>query len=194
MIAVICFAGLCMAGCQSQADRKAAVPATRSAQAADRSTVATRPSAGSWENATKGIGISYPANWQPKKNPDYELMLIPVGATSEDPQITLDIPDLPPHMPWMIQMNRIEHDYLADLKKSHPDLKLEDAVDTKVPNSTARLVRSNWHQDKIVHEDVVLFMIHASAVYILDARADTQHLPPTRAAFDAIEASIHWTK
>ena len=32
------------------------------------------------------------------------------------------------HMPWMIQMNRMEHDYVADLKKSHPDVKLTDAT------------------------------------------------------------------
>lgn len=120
-------------------------------------------------------------------------MLVPAGATTDEPQITLDVPDLPPHMPWMIQMSRIEHDYLADLKKSHPDLKLQDATDAHVPGATARLVRSNWHQDKTEHDDVVLLMIHASAVYILDARTDAPHLPSTRAAFDSIDASIKWT-
>jgi hypothetical protein len=140
------------------------------------------------------VRLTYPAGWQPKKNPDYELMLIPTGAASDDPCITFDIPDLPPHMPWMIQMNRIEHDYLADLKKTHPDLKLEDANDTPVPNSTARLLRSTWHQGTIVHDDVALLIIHASAVYILDARADAQHLSQTRTAFDSIESSLTWTK
>ena len=120
-------------------------------------------------------------------------MLVPIGATTDEPQITLDVPDLPPHMPWMIQMSRIEHDYLADLKKSHPDLKLQDATDAHVPGATARLVRCNWRQDKAEHDDVVLLMIHASAVYILDARTDAQHLPSTRAAFDSIDASIRWT-
>jgi len=197
MLVALCALGLWTAGCQTQPGHKAIAPATRSTQAADHSpatAAGTHPAAGVWESASNGIRISYPTTWQPRKNPDYELMLVPAGATGDDPQITLDIPDLPPHMPWMLQMSRIEHDYLADLKKSHPDLKLEDAADVTLPNTTARLVRSNWHQDKIVHEDVVLLMVHASAVYILDAQADAQHLPPTRAAFDSIEASIHWTK
>ena len=39
--------------------------------------------------------------------------LLPAGAQSDEPRITLDVPELPPHLPWMIQMNRIEHDYIA---------------------------------------------------------------------------------
>jgi hypothetical protein len=196
---ILCFLAIRAAACQPRTEHASPGPATRSSQAADHA-LASRPSAtsqpapGTWENAAKGIRVSYPLSWQPRKNPDYELMLIQAGGAGEDPRITIDIPDLPPHLPWMIQMSRIEHDYLADLKKSHPDLKLEETTDAKVPNATARLVRSTWHEDRIMHEDVVLFMIHANAVYILDARADAQHLSAARSAFDSIEASIHWTK
>ena len=121
-------------------------------------------------------------------------MLIAAGTSGEEPRITVDIPVLPPHMPWMIQMNRMEHDYLDDLKKSHPDMKLIDATDEKLPNTTARLVRSSWRENGIIHDDVALLMIHANAVYILDARADEKHLPSTRKTFDSIEASIQWSK
>ena len=199
MTCILCVLAIWTTACQPRANHTTPAPATRSSQAADhalasRPSAATEPAPGTWENAAKGIRFSYPLSWQPRKNPDYELMLIPAAGAGDDPRITIDIPDLPPHLPWMIQMSRIEHDYLADLKKSHPDLKVEDASDTKIPEATARLVRSTWHQDKVAHEDVVLFMIHANAVYILDARADTQHLPAARSAFDSIEASIHWTK
>lgn len=155
----------------------------------------SKPAAGADTFDAKGIRFKLPADWSPKKNPDFELMLLPAGAQSDEPRITLDVPDLPPHLPWMIQMNRIEHDYVADLKKAHPDLKLDDASDVKIPNTVARLVRTTWHEkDQQPHDDVALLMIHANAVYILDARAQQSQIDKARAAFDRIRASMQWTK
>jgi len=142
----------------------------------------------------KGIRFSLPADWAPKKNPDFELMLLPAGSRSDEPRITLDVPELPPHLPWMIQMNRIEHDYVADLKKAHADLKVDDASDVKIPNTVARLVRTTWHEKDQPHDDVALLMIHANAVYILDARAEQAQIEKARAAFEGIRASMKWTK
>jgi hypothetical protein len=142
----------------------------------------------------KGVRLKYPADWHAKKNPDFELMLLPPGATSDDRHITVDIPDLPPHLPWMIQMNRIEHDYVQDLRKHHPDLKEESAADAKVPNSKSRLVRSTWHQNGKTFNDDALLIIHSDGVYILDAQTDADHLTPVRAAFDTIQSSLQWTK
>ena len=138
--------------------------------------------------------LKYPSDWRAKKNPDYELMLLPPASNSDDRRITMDIPDLPPHLPWMIQMNRIEHDYLQDLRKKHPDLKEESAVDAHVSNSKSRLVRSSWHQNGKAYADVALLIIHSDGVYILDAQTDAEQLQPTRAAFDLIESSLQWTK
>ncbi|HSU66095.1 MAG TPA: hypothetical protein VLJ39_04455 [Tepidisphaeraceae bacterium] len=138
--------------------------------------------------------LQYPSDWHPNKHPEYELMLLPAGATNNDRRVTVDIPDLPPHLPFMIQMKRVEHDYLEDLKKEHPDLQTKEDADAKLPECTAKLVRSVWHQGKQQYDDVALLMIHASSVYILDARTDEDHLAPTRAAFDSIRESIVWTK
>ena len=146
------------------------------------------------EWANKGVRLKYPADWRAKKDPDYELMLLPPGANSDDRHISVDIPDLPPHLPWMIQMNRIEHDYVQDLRKKHPDLKEESAADAKVPNSKSRLVRSSWHQNGKTFNDDALLIIHSDGVYILDAQADADHLRPTRAVFDTIQSSLQWTK
>lgn len=145
-----------------------------------------------WSN--KGVRLGYPSDWRAKKNPDYELMILPPGVGSDDRRITLDIPDLPPHLAWMIQMSRVEHDYLQDLKKSHPDLKEESAADARVPNSKARLIRSSWHQNGKAYADVVLLIIHDGAVYILDAQTDAENLDATRSAFDLIQSSLRWGK
>jgi len=142
--------------------------------------------------------VTCPAGWQEKKDPDFELYLIPPGAkfsgTDEDARITFDVPDLPPHLPWMIQMSRIHHDYVADLKKVHPDLKEDEATDVKIADATARLVKSSWHQNGVAYEDVALLMIHASGVYILDARAGDKRLAETKAAFEGMRDSMQWTK
>lgn len=147
-----------------------------------------------WDKSAKGIKLKYPADWQARNNPDYELMLLPPGASKDDRRITVDIPDLPPHLPFMIQMGRVEHDYVQDLKKDHPDLQVQDSAGASVPDSNAKLVRSLWHQNGTTYHDTVLLIIHASAVYILDAQSKESDLPPTRSAFDAIRGSIVWTK
>lgn len=184
-----------MVGCHGhdESTTSAAIPQHPS-EAVETGTAApaSRTELVEWENSAKGVRLSYPSTWKRVKNPDYELTLRPEGATNDDRRITMDIPDLPPHLPWMIQMSRVEHDYLDDLKKQHSDLSVAETKDGKIPNATSRLVVSLWHQGKTQHDDVVLLMIHASAVYILDAQTDEEHLPQTRQVFDSIESSLKW--
>lgn len=155
---------------------------------------ASQPASSQWRQTAKGVELQIPAGWQPRKNPDFELMLVPRTQSADPAQITFDIPDLPPHLPWMIQMTRIEHDYLADLKKKHPDLKRQEAGNATVSSATARLIHSIWHEDGKAYDDIVLLMIHANGVYILDAQTDNAHLPAARRAFDQIRASLKWSK
>lgn len=152
------------------------------------------PAVATWDKSAKGVKLQYPADWKQKQSPDYELMLLPPGASNDARRITVDIPDLPPHLPFMIRMSRVEHDYLDDLKKEHPGLKVSEEKDVNLADSQARFVRSVWQEGKQQHEDIVLLIIHASAVYILDAQTDDDHLQPTRAAFDSMQASIQWVK
>jgi len=184
-----------MAGCHGheKSSANSSLPQTQP-EAVEIGTTApaSRTALVEWEDSAKGVRLSYPSTWKRVKNPDYELTLLPQGATSEDRRITMDIPELPPHLPWMIQMSRVEHDYLDDLKKQHSDLKVQESKDGKVPNSTSRIVASVWHEGKTPHEDIVLLMIHASAVYILDAQTDDPHLADTRGVFDSIESSLRW--
>jgi len=156
----------------------------------------SRPASHVWE--ARGVRVTVPAGWQEKKNPDYELYLVPVGgapsSSDDDARITFDVPDLPPHLPWMLQMSRIEHDYEADLKKTHPDLKVDAAGDSKVPDAIARLVKSSWHQNGVRHEDVALLMVHANGVYILGMRAGERRSAEVNAAFEGVRGSMQWVK
>lgn len=193
--ALVCMALASFIALAAEFSRHPKVQPAGSAFAAQPIDLATSaPSSVLWDNSPKGIKLHYPADWQSRKNPDYELMLLPPGASKDDRRITVDIPDLPPHLPFMIQMGRVEHDYVQDLKKDHPDLQVQDSVRANVPESNAKLIRSFWHQNGTTYHDTVLLIIHASAVYILDAQSKESDLPPTRAAFDAIRGSIVWTK
>ena len=189
MVLIALSANVLLAGCppHDQSQTVSAAPAIAAGMSAT-----TAPASVSWKK--KGVELRYSSDWKSINDPDYELTLIPAGATGKKRRITLDVPDLPPHFAWMIQMGRVEHDYVADLKKEHPDLKVIDSTDAKVPDSTARLVRSTWHEGQQAHNDVVLLIIHASAVYILDAQTDEPHLNETRTAFDAIRSSLKWTR
>jgi hypothetical protein len=157
---------------------------------------ATRPASHTWE--ARGVRVTVPAGWQEKKDPDYELYLLPIDAAAsesdEDARITFDVPDLPPHLPFMLQMSRIERDYEADLRKSHPDLKVDEAGDAKIPEATARLVKSSWHQNGVRHEDVALLIVHANGVYILGMRAGEKRLAEVSAAYDGVRQSMQWVK
>ena len=160
-----------------------------------RSTAPTSgPASQIWDGSAKGVKVKYPADWQPRNNPDYELMLIPVGAAGGERRITIDVPDLPPHFAFMIQMGRVERGYIEDLKKDHPDVQINEAIDAHLPECKARLIRSTWHQKNQAFDDVALLMIHAGDVYILDAQTEEATLPATQTAFDLIESSIVWTK
>ncbi|HEY2587578.1 MAG TPA: hypothetical protein VGI81_17665 [Tepidisphaeraceae bacterium] len=169
-------------------------PSAASGPAEPAAAPTSGPTPVQWSDANKNVTLRYPGDWKAMKNPDYELMIVPAGAAGDDRRITMDVPDLPPHLPFMIQMSRVEHDYVQDLKKEHPDLQVKDSADAKVPESTARLIRSVWHQNGAAWDDVVLLMIHASGVYILDARTPDAQLAPTRAVFDSIRGSLVWTK
>ena len=147
----------------------------------------------SYEDKKDGFKCEYPSDWKPRSDPDYVLRLVPAnGAPSRS--ITLDVPDLPPHLPGMIKLNLIENGYVGDWRKKHADLKVEESADRAVPGAKARFVRLTWKEDGRVHSDLGLLMMHEDRVYIISADADAADLAATRDAFDKVTASIQWEK
>lgn len=122
------------------------------------------------------------------------LVLAPADGATSPQRIRLDVPDLPPHFPGMIKLGLIQNGYLDDLRRQHPDLKVDESSERSVPGASARLVRSTWQQNGRPLDDVALMMIHGERVFILSMQADADHLGPTRGAFDQIARSVTWTK
>jgi hypothetical protein len=141
----------------------------------------------------KGCHFQYPNNWKPVTDKDYELHLVP-GQGPADHNITFDIPDLPPHFPGMITLNRMQNGYIDDLKKKHANLHVDSSGDHPMPGCKARLVQSSWKQGNTTHTDVGLLIMHNDEVYILTGDADSAALSATRADFDRIAATMHWDK
>ena len=158
----------------------------------------------SFDSPSDGVGLRYPANWVPHRDPDYVLALIPswlpTGAPARDPaapaaaSISLDVPELPVHIPWLITMDKVLSGFLDDLRKQHPDLRVEESLDEKIPGATARRVRTTWQEHGRSRQQVALLVIRGGWVYILRATDDTGNFPRTAADFQVLVDSLHWLK
>src|SRR5579862_2889327 len=139
-VAMIVLGGILFAGCQrEEKDGQSSNSPSPAAQApSTQPSPATAPAVAMVDYADKGCHFKYANIWKPIKDKDYELHLIPAQGPA-DRNITFDIPDLPPHFPGMITLNRMQSGYVDDLKKKHADLHVDSSNEQPVPNSKARL-------------------------------------------------------
>jgi hypothetical protein len=155
---------------------------------------ASGKSGGTYADAKGTVRLDLPAGWNKKPNKDYDLFLVPAGAKGDDQSISLDIPDLPAHVPGMIPLGMVAKGYLDDLRKT-----AGVAIQTKqepqtLPKAQARLLTSTWQRDEKSFCDTALVIVHSDHVYILRAACDAAQEKPTREAFDAVAHSLQWTK
>jgi hypothetical protein len=143
-----------------------------------------------------GIQLAYPSGWEARPDKDYELMLRPArSGDGGDTLMSLDVPDLPFHLPGMIPIGSVRSGYLDDLRKQAGAVTTDDLPPPDVGASAARRVRSRWTTASGEGmEETALLMVHADRVYILRARADAGRAAETRAAFDEVVRSIRWIK
>jgi hypothetical protein len=176
-------------GCAARQHRRATMPPTTAPLAAPpAATVFARPDL--------GVELTQPGGWVKHPSEDYVLLLQPASASSPaGPALSLDVPDLPFHIPGMIPIGSVRGGYLDDLRKQVGQMTVEDLPSPDVGGATARLVRSTWHPDgdQAVSETALL-MVHGDRVYILRARADAAHEAEARAAFDEVVRSMRWVK
>jgi hypothetical protein len=211
------FVGL-IAGCRKHVDaptaatappRRAEPPAT--ASLASGSSVAAKPSSApttapavaaagntAFESKSGGFRTSYPATWSPQPRKDFVLELVP-GASDEKKSpatVSVDVPDLPPHLPGMIRMSLIESHFVDHLKQRFGDVKVEDRKDaTLVPQAQERLLTLTWRaSDGQQYKQEALLMIHSSRVYIIRGTAPAEDFARADAAFQEVAHSWQWSK
>lgn len=191
-----CAAALAGAGC-SRHQSPVAAPAPVSASAP---VSAPNSNPGTFDRPKLGVRLGWPAGWVERPSNDYVLLLLAAGAGGggdggEAPSISLDVPDLPPHIPGMIPVGSVRGGYLDDLRKSVGPIKTRDERAPAVANAAARMVRSAWTDSRgRAWQERALLLVHADRVYILRARSTAADEAATRAAFDDIVRSLKWTK
>lgn len=176
---------LLSAGCRHRAAQPVG-PATQIPPA----DVAANPT---YSNESAHIRFAYPARWETRKSEDYVFLAAAPGQPN-GPSLSLDIPTLPFHLPGMIGIGLVQNGYLDDLKKQHPDLKVEPITPRTVSGVAGRRVESTWPQSGRPAAEIALLLVHADRVYILRVNGPADDLPTLRRVFDEAVNSIEWTK
>jgi hypothetical protein len=157
-----------------------------------------------YSNAKAGVGFKYSAAWRPRPNPDYELFLVPAdtpkataatGPAGAAPRsISLDVPDLPAHIPGLIPMGPTEKGYLDDLRKKVGQVKVDELPRPALGAGQVKLVRCTSQGASKPFEETAMIVIHNDHVYILRGTTNRPGDEELRAAFDGIVKSWRWAK
>jgi hypothetical protein len=156
---------------------------------------ATAPAAAHTFSSKKlGIQLDYPAGWTPQENKDYELLLRPAQLSGVEPerQITVDIPDLPFHVPGMIPLRLVKNGYLDDLKKQAAVPVQTREESCPLAGCETKLLRSNWQKDGRALFDNALVIVHGDHVYILRAAGLASSEKFLQPMLDSMIRSIRW--
>jgi hypothetical protein len=116
-----------------------------------------------------------------------------IGASLSQ-SISLDVPQLPWHLPGMIPMRLVRNGYLDDLRKRVGPLTIVEDAPREIPGATAHLVHTTWSKGGHGFAEVTLLFVHADRVYIIRADSTAEDYQATRAAFDAVVQSVRWIK
>jgi hypothetical protein len=173
------------------------MPTTLPATPVFATSVATSPSTQpvAFVSTAKGVRLEYPPGWKPIPSSDYLLLLVPVGGSSSNERsISLDVPDLPLHVPGMIPIGSVVNGYLDDLKRQHAGLRVDESATYAMPATRCRRVRSTWTDHGRSFVEQAQIMVHGDRVYILRADDEASSFPETFHVFSQIADSLRWTK
>jgi hypothetical protein len=155
----------------------------------------TDPSTQTFQNPTAGIRFKYPADWVSKKAPTALLDVVDPSDTDGAASLSLDVPELPRFFRAMITPKMIENGYVKDLRKNQiHDAVVDESVELKLPDSSARRVKCSGHDKGKVEIDVAVLIIHLNRVYIFSCDSDEAGYSTARKALDDAVASVQWIK
>jgi len=176
-----------------------AVGSERQATSAPTTSASTAPPV-PFSSAKYGFSVQSPADWSPIKGAaDEPLSLLPksqvnVKDLSLVPSLKMQVPALPLHIPGLIPVGSVANGYVDDLRKQHPDLKVDERASVSIPNASDRRIVSTFHQGQTAWRDMVLCIVHKDRVFLLVADCPASDYPATKAAFDAMASSLKWTE
>jgi hypothetical protein len=170
-----------------------ASPESAAVQAAAPQPLGDASAGHTFSNPKLGIALTWPGGWAKKDSKDFELLLVPDGKGPEGAELSLDIPDLPVHVPGMIPIGMVKDGYIDDLKKSHGQVTIQEES-PKVDGAKARKVHATWKKDGKEYQETALLLVHSDRVYILRSDSAMDDEPAVKAAYDEFVKSIKWVK
>lgn len=141
-----------------------------------------------------GVRVEYPADWERRPSADYVLLIVPPNGDPNNAQVSLDVPDLPAHIPGWIPIGMVRNGYADDLRKAHPGARVQDLPPPAVAGAKTRLVRSEWTEGSTARQETALLIVRGDHVYIVRGTSGPDQADAVRAAFDQVVRSIAWTR
>jgi hypothetical protein len=152
-------------------------------------------SSNQYDNPQAGLKLTEPAGYSVKPSADYDLLLVPPNAPATPVDfLSLEIPDLPVHIPGFIPLNMVVSGYIDDMKKSHPNLTVDQNQPYSIPDAKASMVQSHWPDGKTTDSQSAILIVHGDHVFILRANADAAGRAQTLKDYDAFIKSLQWKK
>jgi hypothetical protein len=126
---------------------------------------------------------------------DFAMRAVPVGSTGQetDPSMSIEVPHLPPHIPGMIPVGSVADGYVQDMGKRYPGVKVDQRTVARLDGASARRIICTYECRGKAWRDLVLLAVRGDHVYVIAADCLVADFDKTRAGFDALLASIHWT-
>lgn len=170
-----------LGGCGGEATVKPAQTLAPVAQAASQPAV-------DYVSEKGKFATRYPASWRPRIGGE-TLDLVPVTDDSGGHRtVSIDVPSIPPHLPGMITLERIENGYVNDLVKHFADVKVVSSTDFPMNDARATLLQATAVDAKMY---TVLAMRH-ERVYIIASETDVAGADAGKKAVNMILASWQW--
>ncbi|MGD1275886.1 MAG: hypothetical protein ABR964_01525 [Tepidisphaeraceae bacterium] len=162
---------------------------------ASHQATATRPASAGMVGYTPpkgGFTTQYPSAWHPGTGKD-TLNLAPAKDDSGGKRrLSIDVPDIPFHLPGMMTMGAVQKGFTDDLQKRFQGLHIDSVSDQAMAGARAKRIKATGKEGGTpMVIDAVVAMNHEQ-VYIISSESDQAGAKAGSAAVDAIVTAWQW--
>jgi hypothetical protein len=146
-----------------------------------------------FSSATGHVSFAYPKSWHPAAD-DSLLTLIPASEKSLGRNhLAIDMPNLPPHIPFLIPLGSVESGFVDDLKKRYKDVKVDPSRDRSLDGAAGREVTARGSDETGPVAVKAVVCVKGDHVYLIVAETDASGAAAALRAFNMVADSLHWT-
>lgn len=157
-------------------------------QGSGQDTTQVSQQAGWFVDPFSGVRLKLPQGWSQQPS-DADSLILLVRDVGPEARISLDIPELPPHIPGWIPLGMVRDGYLNYVKKIKTDVRVVEDRPMQMPGAKSRFLKLLTMSGS--GQEITALVVRGDRVYILRGwgEADDTAL---REAFDEIAASLRW--